>query len=658
MPQRFLNAQESPPPLLALTVGATNVFEVAAAAKGVACRESIKKDPEMLEVCYNHFATGMDKLIVDGSPTVRMLSLRVTSFFISSLKKAAEKQLKIVSFERGILYTLTQGTYCCVQVMPMVLIATCDTSLSVSKQAEAVLTENFPGDKASQATSIFAADTAKLAIDIIAGRHALVQPQKYDCEDSPEQRVSRLSTQCLLVISRLAPFASKNAQFKEVLENFFKQTAIIKNLTKGTPAVKSALLGICLKMPDCVSLLLDTPLATWTISNLDSPDSSVCTKAFEAFIALLADERFYTKFDVEKSVIPKLLSVVRRKEAHWRHASRFLAPSYATLVTHVSDPPKFIHSFLASFNDNLPFEIGGSMPVWAETFSECVKFTYSNEETIAECSDLNIVEVLLESVEHVREESSACQEIIINLLLWLLDKNALSRDKSTFLLDTLQLNLIGKRPQSDSFCALLVASATWSFRAFHVALLRVPPLHPDFVRPLLFCSFEYLEYVDRNVSLISSLSKDPEPSTLYAQVVLRILRINPLRIDECDLMSSQLTPFILAGFRPDDWPMISESLGEELIPCLKKVIIQWKEEKIYFAISKVLSMIDIPQRGEVLSPILDKSCSPQFLSELMATLKFPEDLTAEFSRLSFHSYLIAMSPTKVSFFVKKNFTLL
>nr|CDJ92848.1 Zinc finger domain containing protein [Haemonchus contortus] len=628
--------------------GATNVFEVAAAAKaGVACKELdpdvvlilrklSKKDPqtrekalrellvclkekdrEMLEICYNHFATLMDKLIVDGSPTVRMLSLRVTSFFISSLKKAAEKQLRVI--------------------MPMVLIATCDTSLSVSNQAEAVLSENFPGEKASQAESIFAADTANLAIDIIAGRHALVQSQKYDCEDSPEQRVSRLTVQCLLVIARLAQSASNNTQFKEVLESFFKQTAVIKNLTKGIPAVKSALLGICLKASDCVPLLLDTPLASWIISNLDSADSSICTKAFEAFTVLLSDERFYSKFDVQKSVVPKLLSVVRRKEVHWRHASKFFLPSYAVLVPHVNDQAKFIKSFLESFIDNLPFEIGGSMSFWAESFAECVKFTYSNKETVAETTDLNIVEVLLQSVELVREESSDCQEIITSLLLWLLERNVLSPENTTFLLDSLQLNLMNKRPQSDTTCALLVASASWPLREFHCALLRVPPLHPDFVKPLLTCSDEYLEHIDKGVNLLSALSRESKPSPVSAQVVLRILRRNPDKMKELNLLSSSITPLILTEFSSTDWPMISSSLGEELIPCLKKIIAQWENERNYTAISKVLGMIEVAQRGQALSGLLDDSCSIQFISELLRTLELPEDLTAECSRISFHS---------------------
>ncbi|VDM84414.1 unnamed protein product, partial [Strongylus vulgaris] len=152
--------------------GFSNVFEAAAAAAAgsigqeidpdVALRELIasmkEKDTEMVELCYNHFATIMDKLAMDGSPTVRVLSLRAASYFISSLKKAAEKQLKVI--------------------MPFILFGTCDSSLSVANQAEAVLSENFPGEKSQQASTIFAVTTAKIAVDIIAERHNLLHAQK------------------------------------------------------------------------------------------------------------------------------------------------------------------------------------------------------------------------------------------------------------------------------------------------------------------------------------------------------------------------------------------------------------------------------------------------------------------------------------------------
>ncbi|VDM81833.1 unnamed protein product [Strongylus vulgaris] len=253
-----------------------------------------EKDMEMVELCYNHFATIMDKLAMDGSPTVRVLSLRAASYFISSLKKAAEKQLKVI--------------------MPFILFGTCDSSLSVANQAEAVLSENFPGEKSQQASSIFAVTTAKIAVDIIAERHNLLHAQKYDNEDSPEQRISRLTTQCLLTLARLAPLASSNPRFNEILEMFFKDSVVIKKLVKSNASVKAALLGVCLQMPDCIPVFLDTPLATWIISSLDSPDSLVATRAFEAFIQLGSDERFFEKFNIQKAVVPKLLSVIRRKE--------------------------------------------------------------------------------------------------------------------------------------------------------------------------------------------------------------------------------------------------------------------------------------------------------------------------------------------------------
>ncbi|RCN44198.1 hypothetical protein ANCCAN_09781 [Ancylostoma caninum] len=120
--------------------------------------------------------------------------------------------------------------------MPFVLFGTCDSSLSVANQAESLLSENFPGEKSHQAISIFALPTAKVAIEIITGRHTLAQAQKYDCEDSPEQRFSRLSTQCLLTLARLAPFACSDMHLSGVLDGFFKD-AVIRKLVKCDASV-------------------------------------------------------------------------------------------------------------------------------------------------------------------------------------------------------------------------------------------------------------------------------------------------------------------------------------------------------------------------------------------------------------------------------------
>ncbi|EPB68101.1 phosphoenolpyruvate carboxykinase [Ancylostoma ceylanicum] len=122
-------------------------------------------------------------------------------------------------------------------IMPFVLLGTCDSSLSVANQAESLLSENFPGEKSQQAISIFALSTAKVAIDIISERHALTYAQKYDCEDSPEQRFSRLSTQCLLTLARLAPFACSDLHLSEMLDGFFKDSAIIRKLVKSDASV-------------------------------------------------------------------------------------------------------------------------------------------------------------------------------------------------------------------------------------------------------------------------------------------------------------------------------------------------------------------------------------------------------------------------------------
>ncbi|KAK6725583.1 hypothetical protein RB195_004104 [Necator americanus] len=645
----LLEKSGQPVGFVGFDTGFSNVFEAAAAAKSgsvgreidsdvvLIFRKLSKKDPqtrekalrelivsmkeknvEMVELCCSHYAVMMDKLALDGSPTVRVLSLRAASLFISTLKKAAEKHLKAI--------------------MPFILFGTCDSSLSVANQAESVLSENFPGEKTQQASSIFAVATANIAIDIIAERHYLAQGQKYDCEDSPEQRLSRLTTQCLLTLARLAPLSSSNPRLAEVLEDFFKDTAIIKKLVKGNASVKSALLGVCLQMNDCVPLFLETPLANWVISSLDSPDSSVGTRAFEAFIRMGSDDRFFEKFNVQKSVIPKLLSVLRKKEVHWRHVYQFFLPSYALLIPRVNDQPKFIHSFLESFLDGLPFESSGSMQFWANSFAECLKYTFSKDELIAQCSETKLVELVIQSVEQISNGTPDCQKPVVELIQWILEKKVLSEANSLFLLDSLQLNLINKRPQSDGLGALLVASASWCLRAFHIALLRVPPLHADFVSPLLSCSDDYLSYVDKNVDIISLLKKETQVSSEYARVVLRVLRNSPSRFKNLDLSTANFTPFLLPELSPNDWPLVLESLGSELVPCLKKVILQWERTVDLNPAKNVLQNLEVQQRGAVLSAFLEQeNFSTCFIAELMRSLELPEELTAEFSRLLFRA---------------------
>ncbi|RCN44199.1 hypothetical protein ANCCAN_09782 [Ancylostoma caninum] len=56
------------------------------------------KDAETVALCYDGYTTFIGKLTLDGSPTVRSLSLRITSYFISTLKKAAQRHLEAVSF--------------------------------------------------------------------------------------------------------------------------------------------------------------------------------------------------------------------------------------------------------------------------------------------------------------------------------------------------------------------------------------------------------------------------------------------------------------------------------------------------------------------------------------------------------------------------------
>ncbi|KAE9416435.1 hypothetical protein Angca_009130 [Angiostrongylus cantonensis] len=400
--------------------------------------------------------------------------------------------------------------------------------------------------------------------------------------------------------------------------------------------VKSALLGICIKMADCVPILLSTQLPTWIISNLDSGEASLSTRAFEALILLVSDERFHEKFDINKVVIPKLLSVVRKKGVHWSYVSQFLLPCYALLTSHVAEKSKFVQSFLESFMDNLPFEAEGRMQSWMNSFIECVKYSLSNEELLDNLAYPKLIDLVVRSMEVLQEESSEIQKGFVALLHWILEKDALPMEHMTFLLDSLQLAIVGKSPRGDTMCAFLLSPAHWQLRAFHVALLRTS-VHQDFIKPLNTCSEDYLEYVDKNINLVNLLSKGSLPSVFSAQVVLRVLRRNPTRISELNLSSSIFASLLFMECGSEDWPLLSSRFDGNLTSCLKEIISQWYDEKNCSAAVKVLKMLELAECGEVLSPILEKPLCLPFIVELLNSLELPNDLSADLSRLVFLS---------------------
>ncbi|KAL6733084.1 hypothetical protein Aduo_003768 [Ancylostoma duodenale] len=228
--------------------------------------------------------------------------------------------------------------------------------------------------------------------------------------------------------------------------------------------------------------------------------------------------------------------------------------------------------------DNLPFEDPGLLQFWANSLSECLRYTLSKEKLATQCSKTKLVELVVQSMELVISESRGCQEVMVALVLWVMEKAMLFEEEHfCFLLDSLQLSLINKRPVSDDLCGLLLASTSWRLRAFHIALLRHPPLSAKFVTPLLTCSEDYLSYVDKNIDLIPLLSREVQLSPAYASVVLRILRNNATRFQDVNLSTANFTPFIFPQFSKEDWPLVIQTLGSELVPCLRKVIRQWEK---------------------------------------------------------------------------------
>ncbi|VDM66747.1 unnamed protein product, partial [Strongylus vulgaris] len=79
-------------------------------------------------------------------------------------------------------------------------------------------------------------------------------------------------------------------------------------------------------------------------------------------------------------------------------------------------------------------------------------------------------------------------------------------------------------------------------------------------------------------------------------------------------------------------------MGSELIPCLKKMMLNWCKIIDLEPAMKVLERLSTSERGEVLSVFLEqKDFSVYFISELARSLELPEELTADFSRHLFRA---------------------
>uniref|UniRef100_A0A1I7WPE7 E3 ubiquitin-protein ligase listerin n=1 Tax=Heterorhabditis bacteriophora TaxID=37862 RepID=A0A1I7WPE7_HETBA len=352
---------------------------------------------------------------------------------------------------------------------------------------------------------------------------------------------------------------------------------ITKTERKCQGTIKSALLGLSLKLSDFIPVLLESPLSAWIISNLDSSENTICKGAFEAFVHLGRDDR--------------------KKQSYWHEASPYLLPSFSLIITHIDkkDRARFVLSFLQSFTDYLPFDTSNLMENWITAFSECLKYALSHDCDLSEDDMKFCSRQLIEVFDIISGESHAVQYVAVDLFMWILDKNIFSETKITELLDVLQLNLMNKHTKCVPVLARLLSSCNWRLRRLHVAVCHVYPLDVDLISPLLISSDDYLNYIDKELDLVFYLSKCSElEARVFARVILRLLKINKEKAQTIKLDSSPFTRSLLSECSDEDWLYLQPSLVENRIPILSKIVLDWMLEQNSLLAINLLNRLELP----------------------------------------------------------------
>ncbi|KAI3420431.1 hypothetical protein GPALN_003728 [Globodera pallida] len=333
---------------------------------------SKKASSDQLKLSFEYFAPIYQRLVTDVNSGIRSGSNKLLAVCISTLKKEA-------------------SNHCLKQTLPFLLLSTADHSNQVVKSANSLLTECFSSEKRNLLFNNFADDALSLSLSIVNRKHRLVFPQQFTDEESNEQRRSRLVVQALNCIDKLFGHSSDLASLVSALSDTFTHSESLNPLMALGNNVKVSLFRLAKKItqsdPD---RLISSKFVSVLLSNLNLSDSSLFQQAFECFLRLAQEDAFFEQCSLDKTVVPKLLSLIRKKEGHWELLASSLLPAFSIIFVRIglSDRKKqfkFGLSVLDSFFDGSVQSI--SLSSWNNAFVEICKYCFvkiSNEDGIEE----------------------------------------------------------------------------------------------------------------------------------------------------------------------------------------------------------------------------------------------------------------------------------
>lgn len=388
----------------------------------------INTDTGSSESCYEHFCGLVSQLSTDGSPSVRMLTMKTISLFLAKLKKSASKGLK--------------------RIIPMVLFAKSDVTNGVAAAATAVIRDGFDVDKKQQILNLFGPLTFEMAAFIVQGKHDLCSLVEYDASEDKEARKSRLETQSLNVfLSYIKEFGTESSIWEEHARKLFDNAEFVKKVFAGNKeTLKVQLLNLSYRFQDNVGVMLSVPaIVPFIQNNLDAQTfTPECATAWEGILLLLPSQLFQSKVSLEKGIYPRFLNLIRKKGNHWRILKHYLLPSVIVLLKELKKPDhdlKPLKAIMESFIDNLPWPSESSLNAihcWFITFSDFVRWIFSNDHInleIWETLSPLIVKVTEQAIGIATNEATEC---VTELLHWIIEKKSISSSDLEVLVESIE----------------------------------------------------------------------------------------------------------------------------------------------------------------------------------------------------------------------------
>uniref|UniRef100_A0A914Y1N2 E3 ubiquitin-protein ligase listerin n=1 Tax=Panagrolaimus superbus TaxID=310955 RepID=A0A914Y1N2_9BILA len=256
-----------------------------------ALKES-SNDYDKIKNAFPSYASVYSKLVTDSSSSLRSTSNSILALFVATLKKDAGSYLK--------------------SVIPFLFFSLQDGYVQVAKNAEVAVNDCFPSEeKKKLAMTTFGQEATNICLQMMSRQHKLIQPQKFVELESDAQRQTRLIAQSL---NTLEAFIETSPGLAESIAPSFISSQSFANLMNMDPNVKAAAFRLLKNLiKSDVSQILGTRIPSFLLQNLDSTDTLLCRNCFECFLIAGKDPKFFEIVKVDKAVIPKFLSLIRKK---------------------------------------------------------------------------------------------------------------------------------------------------------------------------------------------------------------------------------------------------------------------------------------------------------------------------------------------------------